>query len=146
MLEFLRKAAPIVGILAVFIFGWHLGSSSKDHDWKEVVHNEYVKKTEARKATQGSLNEISEKYQEDYAALEGSTDRIIADLRDSNKRLLVRIKNTSGTSGPDGRCIVDGPVELHETTSRRLIEITEKADLKEKALQDTIRKLQQKEK
>ena len=144
MLEFLKRVAPIVGVLLVFALGWNLGSSSKDHDWKEVVHNEYVKKVEARKDKQDAIDAISQKYQDDYAALEGSTDGIINALSGDNKRLRANACSPGAARGPSGRCESYVSVELHESTVRSLIEITQKADLKEKALQDTIRKLQNK--
>lgn len=144
MLEFTKRIVPYLVAIMVFAFGWHLGSQSTDAKWKEVVQNEYVKKQTARAETQKAIDAVSAKYQADLEGLEGSTDRIIADLRSDNKRLRVRVKPTSVPAGPDGRCIVDGSVELHEATSRSLIAITQKADLKEKALQDTIRKLQRK--
>ena len=144
MLEFLRKLVPWVLAGMLFGCGWQLGADSMDAKWKQEVQSEYVKRVEATASTQRAINEISAKYQEDLAALEGSTDRIISDLRSDNKRLRVRVKPTSVAAGPDGRCLVDGSVELHEATARSLIAITQKADLKEKALQDTIRKLQRK--
>lgn len=144
MLEFTKRIVPYLVAIMVFAFGWHLGSQSTDAKWKEVAQNEYVSKQTARVQTQAALDEISAKYQADLEGLEGSTDRIIADLRSDNKRLRVKVKPTSVPAGPDGRCIVDGSVELHEATARSLISITQKADLKEKALQDTIRKLQRK--
>lgn len=144
MLEFTKRIVPYLVAIMVFAFGWHLGSQSTDAKWKEVIQNEYVSKQTARVQTQAALDEISAKYQADLEGLEGSTDRVIADLRSDNKRLRVQVKPTSVPAGPDGRCLVDGEVELHEATARRLIEITQKADLKEKALQDTIRKLQRK--
>lgn len=142
MLEFSKRIVPYLVVIMVFAFGWHFGSQSTDNKWKEVVHNEYVQKVEATAATSKAVAAISSKYQADLEGLEGSTDRIIDDLRKRNQRLLVQVKPTTGTPTGDGRCLVDGPVELHEATSRRLIEITQKADLKERALQDTIRKLQ----
>lgn len=142
MLELTKRVVPYLVVIMVFAFGWHFGSQSTDAKWKEKVNDEYITKVEHTAAVQGSVSEVSRKYQEDYAALEGSTDRVITDLRNSNKRLRVQIKPTSGQLQSDGRCLVDGPVELHEATARSLIAITQKADLKEKALQDTIRKLQ----
>lgn len=142
MLEITKKLVPWLWTIVVFAFGWHYGSQRTDANWKEVVHNEYVQKQEATQSTQRAVNEISAKYQADLEGLEGSTDRIITDLRSDNKRLRVSIKSTTGQLQGDGRCLVDGSVELHEATARSLITITQKADLKEKALQDTIRKLQ----
>lgn len=145
MLEFTKRIVPYLVFIMVFAFGWHFGSQSTDTKWKEVVQNEYVKKQTARAETQKAIDAVSAKYQADLEGLEGSTDRVIADLRSDNKRLRVRVNPTSVAAGPDGRCLVDGSVELHEATARGLIAITQKADLKEKALQDTIRKLQGKE-
>lgn len=142
MLEITKKLVPWLWTIMVFAFGWHYGSQHTDANWKEVVHNEYVQKQEATQSTQRAVNEISAKYQADLEGLEGSTDRIIADLRSDNKRLRVSIKPTSTTAGPDGRCIFDGKAELDEATARRLIGITKKGDLQIEALQDTIRKLQ----
>lgn len=145
-LTFTKRIVPYLVAIMVFAFGWHLGSQSTDAKWKEEVQNEYVKKQTARAETQKAIDTVSAKYQADLEGLEGSTDRIIADLRSDNKRLRVKVKvkPTSVAAGPDGRCLVDGYVELHEATARSLIAITQKADLKEKALQDTIRKLQRK--
>lgn len=142
MLEFLKKALPFLLAGLIYTAGFYSGSVSKDTEWKEVIHNEYIQKSEARADTQRAVNEVSAKYQADLEGLEGSTDRIIADLRSDNKRLRVSIKPTSTTAGPDGRCIFDGKAELDEATARRLIGITQKGDLQIEALQDTIRKLQ----
>ena len=146
MLEFLKKAVPWLLACLLFTSGWYLGSNNKDTEWKEVTLNEYVKKDAARQDKQRAIDAISQKYQEDYAALEGSTDRIIADLNRDNKRLRVNACAPGSARGPSGGCESYVSVELHESTVKRLVRITESADLKEKALQDTIRKLQNKQK
>lgn len=144
MLQFLRKLIPWVLAGMLFGLGWHLGSDSMDSKWKQEVHNEYVKRVEAAKSTQRAINEISAKYQEDLAALEGSTDRIIADLRSDNKRLRVRVK-PAGTS--DGECGFepDGRAELDDRDAKRILAVTQKGDAWIRALQDTIRELQRKQ-
>ena len=142
MLEITKKLVPWLWTIMVFAFGWHYGSQHTDANWKEVVHNEYVQKQEATQSTQRAVNEISAKYQADLEGLEGSTDRIIADLRSDNKRLRVAIKPTTGQLQGDGRCLVNGKAELDEATSRRLIGITQRGDATIEALQNTIRKLQ----
>lgn len=144
MLDFLKKALPFLLAGLIYTAGFYSGSVSKDTEWKEVVHNEYVQKSEARKDTQREIDAVSAKYQADLEGLEGSTDRVIADLRSDNKRLRVKVQPTSGTSGPDGRCIVDGKAELDEGTAKRLIRITQRGDAQIEALQNTIRKLQNK--
>lgn len=144
MLQFLRKLIPWVLAGVLFGLGWHLGSDSMDSKWKQEVHNEYVKRVEATASTQRALNEISAKYQEDLAALEGSTDRIISDLRSDNKRLRVRVK-TTGTS--DGKCGFepDGRAELDDRDAKSIIAVTQRGDAWIRALQDTIRELQHKQ-
>lgn len=144
MLQFLRKLIPWVLAGMLFGLGWHLGSDSMDAKWKQEVHDEYVKRVEAAKSTQRAIDAVSAKYQEDLAALEGSTDRIISDLRSDNKRLRVRVK-TTGTS--DGQCGFepDGRAELDDRDAKRILAVTQKGDAWIRALQDTIRELQRKQ-
>lgn len=144
MLQFLRKLIPWVLAGMLFGLGWHLGSDSMDSKWKQEVQNEYVKRVEATASTQRAVNEISAKYQEDLAALEGSTDRIISDLRGDNKRLRVRIKTTGTSSGQCG-FEPDGRAELDDRDAKRIIAVTQKGDAWIRALQDTIRELQRKQ-
>jgi hypothetical protein len=112
--------------------------------WKQEVQNEYVKRVEAAKSTQRAVDAVSTRYQEDLAALEGSTDRIISDLRSDNKRLRVRVKNTGAS---DGQCRFepDGRAELDDRDAKRIIAVTQKGDAWIRALQDTIRELQRKQ-
>lgn len=144
MLQFLRKLIPWVLAGMLFGLGWHLGSDSMDAKWKQEVQNEYVKRVEATASTQRAINEISAKYQEDLAALEGSTDRIISDLRSDNKRLRVRVK-TTGTS--NGQCGFesDDRAELDDRDAKHILAVTQRGDAWIRALQDTIRELQRKQ-
>lgn len=146
MLELLKRLAPAIVLVLTFSFGMYVGSVTKDNEWKEEVHNEYVTKNEARASTQREVDAVSKKYQEDYAALEGSTDGIIDGLSRDNKRLRANACAPGSARGSNGRCESYVSVELHESTVKSLVRITESADLKEKALQDTIRKLQNKQK
>lgn len=143
MLQFLRKVAPWVLAGSLFAWGWHLGSNSMDAQWKQEVYSEYVKKTEARAVTQAEVDKISQRYQEEIAALEGSTDRMLDDLRNDNKRLRVRVKNLSATTTDNSGCQFDGRAELDERDAKRILAVTQKGDAWIKALQDTIRKLQE---
>lgn len=143
MLQFLRKVAPWVLAGSLFAWGWHLGSNSMDTKWKQEVYSEYVKKTEARATTQAEVDKISKRYQEEIAALEGSTDRVLNDLRNDNKRLRIRVKNLSATTGNLSGCQFDGRAELDERDAKRILAVTQKGDAWIKALQDTIRKLQE---
>ena len=146
MLELLKRLAPVIVLVLALSFGMYVGSVTKDNEWKEEVHNEYVTKNEARASTQREVDAVSKKYQEDYAALEGSTDGIINELSRDNKRLRAKACAPGSARGSNGRCESYVSVELHESTVKSLVRITESADLKEKALQDTIRKLQNKQK
>jgi hypothetical protein len=146
MLELLKRLAPAIVLVLAFSFGMYVGSVTKDNEWKEEIHNEYVTKNEARASTQREVDAVSKKYQEDYAALEGSTDGVIDGLSRDNKRLRANACAPGSARGSNGRCESYVSVELHESTVKSLVRITESADLKERALQDTIRKLQQKEK
>ncbi len=141
MLEFLKRAAPWLLAAVMFAGGYHTANNK----WEAKVNEEYITKLEAREsqrtAIQARVAEVSAEWQDKMYALEGSTDRVINDLNRDNKRLLVKVK-TSGLSEPDySRCFPDGRVELHPETSKSLIRITQEADLKEKALQETIRRL-----
>lgn len=142
MLEFLRKLVPWVLAGMLFGWGWQLGADSMDAKWKQEVQNEYVKRVEATASTQRAINEISSKYQEDLAALEGSTDRIISDLRSDNKRLRVKLKPQAGVVRSDGGCESASTGELDESTSRRLIGITQRGDAQIEALIKTVKELQ----
>lgn len=142
MLKLLRQTVPWLVAGLLFCSGYWVA----DNKWEAKVNDEYITKLEAREnqraAVQGEIDKVSKDWQDKMSALEGSTDRIIADLNRDNKRLRVRV-NTSGLTEPDvSRCFPNGRVELHPETSKSLIRITQEADLKEKALQDTIRRLQ----
>lgn len=142
MLEFLKRAAPWLLAAVMFAGGYHTANNK----WEAKVNAEYTSNLKAsedtRLAVQAEVNKVSKRFQDEMSSLEGSTDRIIADLKSDNKRLRVRV-NTSGLTESDvSRCFTNGRVELHPETSKSLIRITQEADLKEKALQDTIRRLQ----
>ncbi len=142
MLKLLRSALPWVLAGTLFMGGWHLGSTHEEANWKEVIQNEYIARTAATEATQKEVNRVAQDYQDELAALEGSTDRMLADLRDNNKRLSVRIKTLTGQPKGDGRCEFDGRAELHEATAKDIIGVTQRADAHVRALQNTIKEMQ----
>jgi hypothetical protein len=142
MLKLLRQAVPWLVAGLLFCSGYWVA----DNKWEAKVNNEYITKLEAREnqraAVQGEIDKVSKDWQDKMSALEGSTDRIIADLNSDNKRLRVKV-NTSGLTESDiSRCFPNGRVELHPETYKSLIRIAQESDLKERALQDTIRRLQ----
>lgn len=143
MLELLRRALPWLAAGFLFCSGYWVA----DNKWEAKVNAEYITKLQAedrtRTSVQREVSRISADYQDKLAAMEGSTDRVIADLNRDNKRLRVKVKPTSGTVQADGRCLIDGYAELDERDSKRLIAVGLKGDAWIKALQDTIRKLQQ---
>lgn len=143
MLELLRKALPWLVAGLLFCSGYWVA----DTKWEAKVNDEYITKLQAadrtRTSVQREVSRISADYQDKLAALEGSTDRIIADLNRDNKRLRVRVQPTSGTVQSDGRCVIDGYADLDERDAKRLISIGLKGDEWIKALQNTIRAMQQ---
>ncbi|AFV51482.1 phage endopeptidase [Stenotrophomonas phage IME15] len=139
----LKKLVPWVFAGILFGTGWHLGADSMDTKWKQEVHREYVKKTEARAATQAEVDKISQGYQQKLSTLEGDTDRLVTGLRSDNKRLRVRIKQLSETPKGDSGCFPDGRAELDERDAKRILAVTQKGDAWIRALQETIRKLQE---
>lgn len=144
MLKLLRFSVPWVAAGVLFMTGWHYGAKDVREDWEVTVKNEYIKKTEATEATQRAVDETSKHYQSELAALEGSTDRIITDLRHDNKRLRIRVKAASnaGTASGACGCVSDGRAELDERDAKRILAVTQKGDAWIRALQETIRELQ----
>ena len=143
MLELVRRCAAWLVEGLLFASGYWVA----DNKWEAKVNAEYITQVKAREnqraAVQAGIDEVSKDYQDKLSALEGSTDRVIADLNRDNKRLRIKIKPTSGTVQTDGRCVIDGYAELDERDAKRLIAIGLKGDAWITALQDTIRKLQQ---
>ena len=147
MLEFLKRAAPWLLAAVMFAGGYHTANNK----WEAKVNAEYTSNLKAsedtRLAVQAEVDKVSKRFQDEMSSLEGSTDRIIADLQSDNKRLRVKV-NTSGLTESDvSRCFPNGRVELHpeldERDAKRLIAIGVKGDKWIKALQDTVRALQQ---
>lgn len=143
MLELLRRCAPWLVAGLLFCSGYWVA----DNKWEAKVSNEYITKLQAEDRTRASVqrevSSIAKDYQDKMSALEGSTDRIIADLNRDNKRLRIRVKPASGTVQTDGRCVIDGYAELDERDAKRLIAIGLKGDEWIKALQKTVRAMQQ---
>lgn len=142
MLQFLRKVAPVMLALLLFGAGWYFGADHEKIKWERRVHNEYVGKIKSQEDIQKAVSEVSSRYQEELDEIQGSTDRMLDDLRINNKRLSVRIKNsTSGAEGSRG-CLPNGRAELHESDAKAIIGVTKAADAHIKALQGTVRALQ----
>lgn len=146
MVQWLRKLLPVILAGALFGYGWHSGAESMDTKWKEEVRREYVKKSKATAETQAAVDRISKDYQARLMALESSTDKLVTDLRGDNKRLRVRVKQLSATAEGTCRCEPDGRAELDDRDAKRILAVTQKADAWIRALQETIRKLQEAQK
>lgn len=145
-LQTFKRYAIVVAFALGITLAYNHGYDKAYTKWEQEVHNEYVKKVEATADKQSAINKISQEYQDDLSALEGSTDGVIDGLSRDNKRLRANACSPGSARGSNGRCESYVSVELHESTIKSLVRITESADLKEKALQDTIRKLQNKQK
>lgn len=138
------KALLLVASLMITSWGtWWI----TDSKWTKEVQREYISKLEAtertRQEVQQKVNEISKKYQNDLAALEGSTDRIIDDLRNDGKLLRVKLAATNRELEDNGGCLIDGKAELDREFAKRLIGVTKRGDAWIEALQNTIIELQQ---
>ncbi|QKE55699.1 lysis system i-spanin subunit Rz [Yersinia pestis] len=146
MLKNLKSYVIIAAFALGITLAYNHGYDKANTKWEQEVHNEYVKKVKATEDKQIAINEISRQYQEDLAALEDSTDRVINDLRNDGKRLRVKLSATSRELQDNGGCLVDGRAELDEEFSKRLIGVTQRGDAWIKALQNTIKEMKQKEK
>ena len=144
MLKNLKSYAIIATFALGITLAYNHGYDKANTKWEQEVHNEYVKKVKATEDKQAAINEISRQYQEDLAALEGSTDRVINDLRNDGKRLRVKLSATTRELQDNGGCLVDGRAELDEEFSKRLIGVTQRGDAWIRALQDTIKEMQTK--
>lgn len=144
MLKNLKRYAIIAAFALGITLAYNHGYDKANTKWEQEVHNEYIKQTEATANKQAAVNEISRQYQEDLAALEGSTDRVINDLRNDGKRLRVKLSATTRELQDNGGCLVDGRAELDEEFSKRLIGVTQRGDAWIRALQDTIKEMQTK--
>ncbi|QQG33618.1 endopeptidase [Pectobacterium phage PcCB251] len=142
-LQTFKRYAIVVAFALGITLAYNHGYDKAYTKWEQEVHNEYVKKVEATADRQAAINEVSRQYQEDIAELEGSTDRVINDLRNDGKRLRVKLSATSRELQDNGGCLVDGRAELDEEFSRRLIGVTQRGDAWIKALQNTIKEMQQ---
>lgn len=140
-----KRYAIIVAFALGITLAYNHGYDKANTKWEQEVHNEYIKQTEATANKQSAINEISRQYQEDLAALEGSTDRVINDLRNDGKRLRVKLSATTRELQDNGGCLVDGRAELDEEFSKRLIGVTQRGDAWIKALQNTIKEMKQRE-
>lgn len=145
VLQTFKRYAIVAVCLLGLVLAYTHGYDKANTKWEQEVHNEYVKRTEATADKQAAIQEVSQKYQDDLAALEGSTDRVIADLRNDGKRLSVKLSATTRELQANSGCLIDGRAELDEEFSKRLIGVTQKGDAWIKALQNTIKEMQKKE-
>ena len=139
----LRTLAQWVLVIAVGITGWKAGADHTDSNWRRLLHEDYVLKTEARYQKQLAVSEISKEYQERIATMEDQSKRTIDGLNAANKRLRIRVRDSGSANGDSGGCRFNGPAEIDGRDAQRLIAVSQKGDAWIKALQDTIRTLQQ---
>lgn len=142
MLDFLKRITPWLAAIMLYMAGYSLGYDKAETHYKEVMHNEYVTKQIATQRTQQAVAKVSQEYQDTLAGIEGSTDRIIADLRSDNKRLRVKLKPQAGVVRSDGGCESASTGELDESAAKRLIGITQRGDAQIEALIKTVKELQ----
>lgn len=142
MLKYLKAAAPVVLVLALFAGGYETGRKQADSKWEAKINHEYITKVEAGRNTQRQVSIVSTDYQAKLAKSEEDARGTLDALRSDNKRLRVKVKSTSGTVSGDSGCVFNGKAELDDSTAESLIRITQDGDKQIEALQETIRKLQ----
>lgn len=133
----------VFAIVLIVVIPYKFGYDRCNDKWNKRILNEYITKQEATQKTQEKISKISKDYQEKLSEIEGSTDRIINDLRASDKQLRVKLsENSTRKQQNNCGCLTDGKAELDQEFSRRIIGITQRGDLWIEALQDTIRQMQ----
>lgn len=141
-------ALAVATLWGTYMVGHVIGVKDERLAQQEVITNEYIKKSTAdiqqHNAVQTALDTIAKKHSDEMAELEGSTDGIVNALNADNKRLRIKLKTASGTSGDKQQCVVttDGKAELDEGDAKRLIAVAQRGDKWIENLQETVRVLQ----
>lgn len=142
MLKLLKAAIPWCLAFVLLTVGYNVGYDKSDAKWSQEVHNEYIRKDDARKATQALVSDISADYQAKLKAAETNAARTLDDVHSDNKRLRVKVKSLTGQLDSRGRCQFDGEAELDDESAKRIIQVTQKGDAWIEALQRTVLTLQ----
>lgn len=101
-------------------------------------------KEEHRVQLQETQSHIEAEWRQKNALVTSAASRTVDELRGSNIRLSVKLADATVASVTDSnQCRADGRAELHRETSEFLIGEAQRADAQVKALQDTIRNLQE---
>ncbi|WAT31179.1 hypothetical protein OZ428_12840 [Pseudomonas sp. GXZC] len=140
---FLGLACACLLALGIYSKGWHDRDIKASNEKAQAQIQFNSKREEERAATQKALNEVSKNWQVYSANSKGMAQRTIDRLRDDGIRLSVKLAdstvcNVTGSCGP----VSNGKAELHQDTSRFLIEQAQRADEQVNALQQIVRRLQ----
>lgn len=101
-------------------------------------------KEEHRVQLQETQGKIEGEWRQKNQLVASAAARTVDELRGSNIRLSVKLADATIASVTDGnQCRADGRAELHRETSEFLIGEAQRADAQVKALQATIRNLQE---
>lgn len=101
-------------------------------------------KEEHRVQLQETQSKIESEWRQKNQLVASAAARTVDELRGSNIRLSVKLADATVASVTDGnQCRADGRAELHRETSEFLIGEAQRADAQVKALQATIRNLQE---
>lgn len=101
-------------------------------------------KEEHRVQLQETQSKIESEWRQKNQLVASAAARTVDELRGSNIRLSVKLADATVASVTDGnQCRANGRAELHRETSEFLIGEAQRADAQVKALQATIRNLQE---
>lgn len=103
-----------------------------------------TEKENHRVQLQEAQTSIEAEWRQKNALVQSAATRTVDELRGSNVRLSVRLADltVSSVTGSN-QCRADGRAELHRETSEFLVGEAQRADAQVKALQETIRNLQE---
>lgn len=130
-------------VFGIYSKGYHDADLKASHEKAQELLDLNTKQEEERAATQKALNEVSKNWQAYSAESKAMSQRTIDKLRNDGIGLSVQLAdatvcNVTGSCRP----VPNGRAELHQDTSRFLVEQAQRADEQVKALQQIVRRLQ----
>ena len=134
----------LVGAGIIYAKGY--SDSTETHTKKlNEAQIELLNQKEAHRVQlQETQSALEAEWRQKNALVQSAAARTVDELRSSNVRLSVKLADVTVASVTGGdQCRADGRAELHRETSEFLIGEAQRADSQVKALQATIRNLQE---
>lgn len=136
----------ILMLAAGVIYAKGYADASEAHTMKVTqAENALIKQEEVHRVQlQENQMAIDTEWREKSQMVASSAAVLVDDLRNRNVRLSVKLADLTVASVQDSnQCRADGRAELHRETSEFLVGEAQRADAQVKALQGTIKNLQQ---